>query len=94
MLCPCSHLHKFPLPHLEDSSGLLFVPVDVMDLVVVFKVLIQLRRAHQQEHGLESLRAAKEHKGRMRKHHRPQTVLLCAQAELKAQMYHPAQVSH
>lgn len=54
-----SYLHKLPLPRLQDGCSLIFIPVDVMNLVVVFKVLIQLLRTHQQEHGLESLRAAK-----------------------------------
>lgn len=55
----CSHLHELPLPGLEDGVGFLLVPVDVMDLVVVFKVLVQLLGTHQQEHSLESLRTAK-----------------------------------
>lgn len=69
----CSHLHKLPLPGLEDGVGFFFIPVYVMDLVVVFKVLVQLLRTHQQEHSLESLRTAKHTSVKFRTHLRCQT---------------------
>lgn len=53
-----SYLNKLPLPGLENGCCLFLVPVDVMDLIVVFEVLIELLGTHQQEHGLESLRTA------------------------------------
>lgn len=53
------YLYKLPLPGLKDGFGFIFIPVYVMDLIVVLKVFIQLLRTHQQEHSLESLRTAK-----------------------------------
>lgn len=51
-----NYLNEFPLPGLQDGSGLFLVPVDVMDLIVIFKVLIELFGTHEEEHGLKSLR--------------------------------------
>lgn len=53
-----TYLHKLPLPGLQDGGGLVLVPVDVMDLIVVLKVLVELLGAHQEKHGLEGLRTA------------------------------------
>lgn len=55
-----NYLNEFPLPGLQDGSGLVLVPVDVMDLIVVFKVLIELFGTHEEEHGLKSLRTIQE----------------------------------
>lgn len=54
-----NYLNKLPLPRLQDGSGFVLIPVDVMDLIVVFKVLIELFRTHEEEHGLKSLRTVR-----------------------------------
>lgn len=55
-----AYLHKFPLPGLQDGSRLLLTPADVMDLVVIFEVLKELPRAHEEEHGLQGLSAGEQ----------------------------------
>lgn len=51
-----NYLNKLPLPGLQYSRGLVLVPVDVVDLVVILKMLIELLGAHEEEHGLERFR--------------------------------------
>lgn len=34
------YLNKLSLPGLQDGSGLILIPVDVMDLIVILKVFI------------------------------------------------------
>lgn len=50
-----NYLNKLSLPGLQDGSGLVLVPVDVVDLVVVFEVLVELFGTHEKEHGLKGL---------------------------------------
>lgn len=58
-----THRYKLPLPRLKDGFGFIFIPVYVVDLIVVLEVLIQLLRTHQQERSLERLRTAKHEFG-------------------------------
>lgn len=53
------YLNKLSLPRLQDGSGFILIPVDVMDLVVILKVFIQLLGAHEEKHSLHSLCTAK-----------------------------------
>lgn len=55
-----NYLNELPLPGLQDGCGLVLIPVDVMDLIIVFKVLIELFGAHEEEHGLKGLRTIRE----------------------------------
>lgn len=61
--CLVSYLSVSPLPGLQYSCCLFFIPVDVGNLLVATKVLKHLLGSHQLEHSLQGLGTVEEMRG-------------------------------